>query len=197
MTFIIFVSLTGNCVEGLRHNIAPLNCLLSLVASGSTWPRATQDHRILSSDCILISKQSASPSRCAYLVALGDSRGIVTVGKYYDGINQRSGADGGSQEAQNGDTLSSVSESKVASQVQQLAIVDEVQVSECPILSSTLVLLNGTSDAPHGKGSMMADGCVFQYILGIFGDTSGQIWVWLIKESVMVDGWVVLLSFFD
>jgi len=52
----------------------PLDCELSFACSGSIWPRATQDHRVLSLSVLHLEQSDG-----CYHIVMTDSRGVVSV----------------------------------------------------------------------------------------------------------------------
>ena len=57
----------------------PLNCVLKETFSGTVWPQATQDHRILALACIALSASPSYPPISVYPVSRNESR--ISVGE--------------------------------------------------------------------------------------------------------------------
>jgi WD40 repeat protein len=120
----------------LYHNetseIEFLDNIFCSVASGTTWVKATQDHRILSISAI-------SLYTSIFLIFFCDSRGIVSINTF--------------------DSTDSTMVSR-----------EELELDDHPVLCSDIILLKGSD-------------LEIVSILGVFGDTSGNIFVTLSGDS--------------
>ena len=125
----------------LYHNGIPeigyLDNIFCCVASGTTWTKATQDHRILSISTISLYNDS-------FLIFFCDSRGVVSINIF--------------------DTSDSTITSK-----------EELELDDHPVLCSNIILLKESNE------DIVA-------ILGIFGDTSGNIFVTLSGDRNGING---------
>ena len=91
----------------------PLHRVFASQCHGSTWPRASQDHRILSISGVYIG-ETDEPH---YLIVFADSRGKVSVGKLLDTCPKFPSS-------------------------HNLIIAEEVSASEYPILSSKIIVIS-------------------------------------------------------
>ena len=145
-----------------------LGDVLFTAVEGSIWAKATQDHRILSVQCMFLDSKVHTSMTGAeseeflverYLLLLCDSRGHATIG-----IFEHSPGRG---------LLSAVHKPR-------FHIVQQLQPSQCPVLSCSLLRVNNCSST-----TSVAE-CIEQgdSILALFGDTAGVISVW--KLSLLV-----------
>lgn len=137
---------------------APLGSVLYSGLEGSIWTKATQDHRILSVQCTYLDCGASGPVKNhpegvyveRYLVLLCDSRGSATIGMFEHAPLSAAPATGVSAAA--------------ATLHAQFTVIQQLQPSQCPLLSSALLL------APGGA-------------LAVFGDTAGVISVWHVRQN--------------
>jgi WD40 repeat protein len=132
----------------------PLQQVLSRGCEGKLWPRATQDHRVLSVQCTFLSEtqDDGGTASYRYLVVFSDSRGVATVALF--------------------------THCPDASPRCAFEILQELQVSSCPVISSCITSL---------RLSQSSD-CCCQYIVCCFGDTSGVNRLFLMAPSRLVGG---------
>lgn len=126
--------------------LPPLDCYFRLQVNGATtWDKATQDHRLLTTSCVSwnASSNTGVSSDEIFVVVLGDSRGMVTLVAY---------------------TWSTGS----------CELIDEFECSEFPILVSSVIRLpsasdnGGVSDTQSFVGFFGdSDGTVFSYLFTI------------------------------
>jgi hypothetical protein len=208
----------------------PLSCVLSFECSGTIWPKATQDHRILTANCralvrhhiddsvsptaspakvsvpavqavpidslpaganvVCVSSQNRLPAatenksstlpptesspatHLEYLIVFGDSRGLATLATYHevDAHGDFGKAHDGEKRRRKG-----------------LNIIEEVQVSEFPILSSDVLILT-PENTVVGNCSTAGFSSSARYVLGFFGDTTGVMSIWLLKSTILSNG---------
>ena len=153
----------------------PMNQLLQFIAHGSIDPKASQDHRILTSLCAHVDNKTyhlknGSTDVCfeieSYLILFGDSRGVISVLEYTCTIASESAVRDTST-IETSDLSLLVSSDKPA-----INLLEEIKtMDELPIICSNSVRIDCSSHC-----------CAFPSfaMLAAFGDTSGTVSIYLI-----------------
>lgn len=137
---------------------------------GSIWAKATQDHRILSVQCAYldhrvkpsVSTKDHHPTGIfveRYLILLCDSRGSATLALFDHAPLSAPGVG------------LSVSGAAAALPYTQFTVLQQLQPSQCPLLSSALLI---TPSSPLHSAPM---------VLAVFGDTAGIVSVWAVRRN--------------
>jgi hypothetical protein len=109
--------------QSIADDGQPLQQVLSIGCEGKLWPRATQDHRVLSVQCTFLSHtqdEHGTTSYC-YLIVFCDSRGVSTVARFTHSRSDGSSCCSCSFEA-----------------------LQELQVAHCPVISSCVMSLRSS-----------------------------------------------------
>ena len=153
----------------------PMNQLLQYTKHGSIDPKASQDHRILTSlsthvDTRSYHLMSGSTDVCfeieSYLILFGDSRGVISVLEYTSTISSESTLSDTPVIETSDVSLLVSSDKPVINLLEEIKTIDEV-----PIICSHSVRIDSSSHC-----------CTFLSfaMLAAFGDTSGTVSVYLI-----------------
>jgi WD40 repeat protein len=152
----LFLGDEGSANHDLFNNALAQSC------SGSIWPNAPQDHRILCSSCRwVLAAPTPSNVNCThkfhhYCIVFGDSRGRVTVSSHCERETQPTSAEF------NADcpVCAKIKENRS----RRLTVIEDLTVSEYPIATCAMeVLLK--------RGDSVA-------LIACFGDTNGCVFIW-------------------